>query len=444
MMSVKMEIRTRLDVIFSKYTPNAQLTEFKEELVADLLEAYQDFSKTDRSHNEALDDAFEQLGDIDSLLKDLSEPSTKEETDKESEPKRPYVDISNKGVHIGNLHINKKGVTLGDDIILDGKNNKVQFGDWLHVDRDGARVGDKYYKFEDNVDSDINDTFENKDFKEPNWAKSHHQLTVPTSTKDFVIDYSEASIHFYTNDKIDLITIDEYFSRDNKRYFATISENDDKIIVNQGEHPMLFHVRTAVNIGIPRSFTTGKIEVRNQAGSLYAQDLVTEKFNVQINTGSFKVKNMDTKTADWQLASGSIKATHIKAEQAKIHAQLGAVNISDATIDYAKVNADFGSVRIDNLVGGGEFTINSGSLRLRVDQLTNDLKLNSNSGTIRLTAPADQDFNFELATNSGAVHLDRNDIHYNKSFDGYKSGFVGANPEFTIDAQAAMGSIKIY
>ncbi|MBU6001344.1 DUF4097 domain-containing protein [Lactococcus lactis] len=168
---------------------------------------------------------------------------------------------------------------------------------------------------------------------------------------------------------------------------------DDKIIVNQGEHPMLFHVRTAVNIGIPRSFTTGKIEVRNQAGSLYAQDLVTEKFNVQINAGSFKVKNMDTKTADWQLASGSIKATHIKAEQAKIHAQLGAVNISDATIDYAKVNADFGSVRIDNLVGGGEFTINSGSLRLRVDQLTNDLKLNSNSGTIRLTAPADQDFN---------------------------------------------------
>ena len=71
MMSVEMEIRTRLDVIFSKYTPNAQLTEFKEELVADLLEAYQDFSKTDRSHNEALDDAFEQLGDIDSLLKDL-------------------------------------------------------------------------------------------------------------------------------------------------------------------------------------------------------------------------------------------------------------------------------------------------------------------------------------------------------------------------------------
>lgn len=54
-------------LFFSKYTPNAQLTEFKEELVADLLEAYQDFSKTDRSHNEALDDAFEQLGSLKSV-----------------------------------------------------------------------------------------------------------------------------------------------------------------------------------------------------------------------------------------------------------------------------------------------------------------------------------------------------------------------------------------
>lgn len=59
MTSIEMEIRTRLDVIFSKYTPNAQLTEFKEELVADLIEAYQDFAKTDRSHDEALDDTFD-------------------------------------------------------------------------------------------------------------------------------------------------------------------------------------------------------------------------------------------------------------------------------------------------------------------------------------------------------------------------------------------------
>ena len=73
MTSIEMEIRTRLDVIFSKYTPNTQLTEFKEELVADLMEAYQDFAKQDKSHDEALDDAFAQLGDIDIVLRDLSQ-----------------------------------------------------------------------------------------------------------------------------------------------------------------------------------------------------------------------------------------------------------------------------------------------------------------------------------------------------------------------------------
>lgn len=40
MTSIELAIRTRLDVIFSKYTPNPQLTEFKE----------------------ALDDTFAQLG----------------------------------------------------------------------------------------------------------------------------------------------------------------------------------------------------------------------------------------------------------------------------------------------------------------------------------------------------------------------------------------------
>ena len=73
MTSIEMAIRTRLDVIFSKYTPNEQLTEFKEELVADLLDAYQDFAKQDKSHDEALDDAFAQLGDIDTILRELSQ-----------------------------------------------------------------------------------------------------------------------------------------------------------------------------------------------------------------------------------------------------------------------------------------------------------------------------------------------------------------------------------
>lgn len=72
MNAIEKSIRTRLDTIFSNYQPNDQLTEFKEELVADLMYVYQDFTKSDRSHEEALDDAFAQLGDIDSVLRDMS------------------------------------------------------------------------------------------------------------------------------------------------------------------------------------------------------------------------------------------------------------------------------------------------------------------------------------------------------------------------------------
>ncbi|CAM3141347.1 hypothetical protein LEGA110927_07845 [Leuconostoc gasicomitatum] len=144
MTSIEMEIRTRLDVIFSKYTPNTQLTEFKEELVADLMEAYQDFAKQDKSHDEALDDAFAQLGDIDIVLRDLSQTDKTNGANHDDEPKKaPFIDISDDGFHVGNLHIDGRGVRLGDDIVIDGKHDKVQFGDWLHVDHDGARVGKK-------------------------------------------------------------------------------------------------------------------------------------------------------------------------------------------------------------------------------------------------------------------------------------------------------------
>ncbi|GMA69869.1 hypothetical protein GCM10025879_11150 [Leuconostoc litchii] len=448
MTSVEMEIRTRLDIIFSKYTPNTQLTELKEELVADLLEAYQDFSKTDQSHDEALDDAFDQLGDIESILKELSQSESSNRKQEDTTTKRPYVDISNQGVHIGNLHINKKGVSLGDDIVLDSQNKKVQFGNWLHVDRDGARVGGQYYQFNNDLNSETDEdnytNNENQHFNTPHWAKAHHRFTIPISSKTFSINYKEASINFYSNDKTDLITIDEFFSRDNPRYFSNVEENNDKIIIKQGDYPMLFHVRAKIYIGLPQTFSTGKIEVTNQSGNLYVKNLVADTFNIQLSAGTLDGQTVQANTANWNISSGTIKATHVNINQANIHVKLGAINIEHAIIEHVGTQVDLGSVRIDDFTGSGNFNINSGTIRLRINKLTNDLKLTSNSGDIRLTAPDNQDFNFAFAAQASKVSLAHENVHFTKNFDGYKSGFIGDNPIFTIDGQAMAGSVKIY
>lgn len=447
MTSIEMEIRTRLDVIFSKYTPNTQLTEFKEELVADLMEAYQDFAKQDKSHDEALDDAFAQLGDIDIVLRDLSQTDKTNGANHDDEPKKaPFIDISDDGFHVGNLHIDGRGVRLGDDIVIDGKHDKVQFGDWLHVDHDGARVGKKYYKFDD--DSNINQSHfdENEEnASAPTWAAAHHNAQIPISDKQFVFDYRDATVNFYTNDKTDLITVDEYFNRDNARYFARIQENDDRVLVSQGDHPLLFHVRTLINIGFPKNFDTGYITSINHSGRVTAQHLTLGTFNLVIHSGSFNGQQIKATTAAWEVHSGAVKADGLTFEKAEIFDQSGSVKLLNAAISHAKISATSGSVQVDNFVGGGQFSANSGSLRLRITELTDDLKLHAHSSSIRVTAPATQHFNFDLSSNSGMVTIERDEnIHFDKNTTNYKRGFYGTNPKFTIDANVNSGTIKVY
>ncbi|CAM3208781.1 DUF4097 family beta strand repeat-containing protein [Leuconostoc rapi] len=447
MTSIEMEIRTRLDIIFSKYTPNAQLTEFKEELIADLMEAYQDFAKQDKSHDEALDDAFDQLGDIDVVLRDLSQTNRTDEATHNDEPKKaPFIDISDDGFHIGNLHIDGQGVRLGDDIVIDGKHDKVQFGDWLHVDHDGARVGKKYYKFDDDTNinqSHFDDTVD--DVKVPSWAAAHHNAQIPISDKQFVFDYHDAIVNFYTNDKTDLITVDEYFNRDNARYFAHIEENDDRVLISQGDHPLLFHVRTRINIGFPKNFDTGHITSINHSGRVIAQNLTLDTFNLIIHSGGFEGQQIKAKNASWEVHSGTIKADKLTFDKAEIFDKSGNVKLKNATIPHAKISATSGSVQVDHFIGGGQFSANSGFLRLRIDELTDDLKLHAHSSSLRVTAPETQHFNFDLSSNSGIVTVERhNNIHYDKNTPSYKRGFYGTNPKFTIDANANSGTIKVY
>lgn len=446
MTSIEMEIRTRLDIIFSKYTPNAQLTEFKEELIADLMEAYQDFAKQDKSHDEALDDAFDQLGDIDVVLRDLSQDNTEKSTDKDEPKKKPFVDISDDGVHIGNLHIDGQGVRLGDDIVIDGKHDKVQFGDWLHVDHDGARIGKKYYKFDDdnnNHSSHFDDASNTN--QSPSWATAHHNAQIPISDKQFVFDYRDAVVNFYTNDKTDLITVDEYFNRDNSRYFAHIEENDDRVLVSQGDHPLLFHVRTLINIGFPKNFDTGHITSINHSGRVTAYNLSLGTFNLVIQSGSFDGQQLKAKNAAWEIHSGTVKADTLNFEKAEIFDKSGNVNLKNTTIPHAKISATSGSIQVDNFIGGGQFSANSGSLRLRIAKLTDDLKLHAHSSSIRVTVPEEQHFNFDLSSNNGLVTIEnRNNIHFDKNTTDYKRGFYGTDPKFTIDASTNFGTIKVY
>ncbi|MCT3058735.1 DUF4097 domain-containing protein [Leuconostoc citreum] len=438
MTSIEMAIRTRLDVIFSKYTPNEQLTEFKEELVADLLDAYQDFAKQDKSHDEALDDAFAQLGDIDTILRELSQTKKQDNDDSKSQTKKSsFFEFSNDGLHLGNLHIDGQGVRLGDDIVIDGKHDKVQLGDWLHVDRSGARVGRKYYRFDEDEPSDTTHT--------PSWSVAHHNAQIPTSDKPFVFDYKNADVHFYSNAKADLITLDEFFSRDNNRYFADIQETNEQISVTQGDNPLLFHVRTQVNIGLPKDFNHGKITMINHSGRIMAQDLSLQQFNLYLHAGNFRGNHIQAETANWQIHAGEVKVQELNFKHADIFNKSGSLKLDNMTVEDSHITVTSGTVQISHFTGGGQFATHTGSLRLRIDKLTDDLKLQAKTGSIRVTMPESQDCYFNLSANMGSIVMDHTEAtHFDKNTNSYKCGFYGDNPKFTIDANVDSGTIKVY
>ena len=445
MTSIEMAIRTRLDVIFSKYTPNVQLTEFKEELVADLLDAYQDFAKQDKSHEEALDDTFSQLGDIDKILQDMSQSHTNQTADDETGQANQtnFFDFSDDGLRLGNLHINGQGVRLGDDIILDGKNDKVQFGDWLHVDRSGARLGRKFYSFD--TDDSATDFTAHKQANVPHWTAAHHNVQLPLSDKLLAFNYKNATLNFYRNDKADLITIDEFFSRDNQRYFATISETDDQLVVSQGDTPLLFQVRVQVNVGLPKNFTQGQITVTNRSGRTTAQDLILNTFNLTMTAGSFSGQHIQAKSAIWTFQSSDVSVQDVSLDTAKIFNKSGRIKLDHATIPQSQISLTSGVIQVEHFIGGGQFSTTSGTLRLKVDQLTQDLKLRAVSSAVRLTTPDTQDFHFDLSSQSGAVTINRpQNAHFDRNTTQEKRGFYGEQPEFTIDASVDSGTIKVY
>lgn len=450
MNAIEKSIRTRLDTIFSNYQPNDQLTEFKEELVADLMDVYQDFTKSDRSHEEALDDAFAQLGDIDSVLRDMSNTNNqfdyKKQTDESTSNnnKKNFFEFSDNGVHLGNLHIDGDGIRLGDDIVIDGKNNHVKLGDWLHLDKSGARFGSNYYKF------DKSSHYHDDDFKEttpnaPTWAVAHHNIQLPISDKKITFNYANATLNFYTNDKSDLITLDEYFSRDNQRYFANITETDSEVTISKGDNPLIFHVRTMVNIGLPKYYPKSHISVINRSGQITAHDLNLDQFDLYMNSGSFKGSNITAKQAIWSLDSGKLSAKNIDSNGLNISNNFGKVLLDNTTSKHAQITVQSGIIDANNFNGGGNFSATSGEIRLRINSLTSNLKIKANTSSIRVTKPGLQSFYFDLLANTGLVSLtESSNTHFDKNTSSYKRGFYGDNPEYTIDASVESGTIKIY
>lgn len=465
MNQVELNIRTRLDTMFAPYTPSTELTELKEELVADLKEAYAEHLAVDSNEEEALDDAFERLGDITPLLDDIAgkvhqtdaEESEQETTSEKKTKNSEYTDgISfENGFHLGNLHIDHQGFRIGSDIVINGKDDKIKVGDWLNVDHEGATVGNKHYRFEDldfNFDNVINGDVSEKidvarELRTPVWAKADRQTVYPVNNTELVqqliFNYRAANIVLIGTDDHQ-VTINEFIDHDNERYFTTFIQDAEGIQFEQGEMPVLWPVRVRVVVQLPLDVLYN-VALHVKSGNIRL--LNTKQFNDvtgEINNGDVKFVSGKANNVHLLMKNGNLHVVATEFTSLDTQAINGNINIVNSDISQVELAAKNGNVKAESFTGAGRIALVNGNLRLRMAKMTGELHLLNKNGSIRVTHAEDQAVSFDLETSYGNVKVPE-DATLHESSQTAKRGFLGEeSAKHLITASTHTGNIKLY
>lgn len=482
---ITMEIRTRLDQLFSQYQPSRALTELKEELVGDLTEAVTDKINQGMTATKAIDEAMSQLGDIDSLLKEVAAENAAQADDQADDSQQDDTATDDAGadanaktgehshshVQIGKLHITDDQVTWGDHVVVDG-GDKVDLGKLVQVDGDHVSVGNGF------IDVDGDDVKINGERPQRAYVGSlklvNTQSFAVTDVSEVVIDYPDAAVKIGQASASEIV-VNEYMSRDSERFFLRSKQYGSQLELRQGDRPRLWPLHVRTEIFIP-STLKGSVRVHAGNGSLEVSDLRSNadfeihatngairafnnqvmNFDVQATNGSVRLNQMaaldyhivstnGSVTVDDAQGTGKIESTNgairltNHAGDATLNSRNGAIKVSGFTGKLASRSRN-GAIRVQNLSGGGRLSSGNGRVSVQVSDLISDLEITGNgSAEIEL---ANEAYNFDVRNDDGTVRVPRvaqltlDDSHH-------KIGAVGEAPTATVKVDTVHGSVRV-
>ncbi|WP_407885490.1 DUF4097 family beta strand repeat-containing protein [Levilactobacillus sp. N40-8-2] len=487
-----MEIRTRLDQLFSQYQPSRALTELKEELVGDLTEAVADKINQGTTPAKAIDEAMSQLGDIDSLLKEVAAEDQMADAETQAESGNADSTRADRGrtttntdtndgvsadrnshshVQIGKLHITDDQVTWGDHVVVDG-DDKVDLGKLVQVDGDHVSVGNGF------IDVDGDDVKINGERPQRAYVGAlklvNTQSFAVTDVTDVVIDYPDAAVKVGQASASEIV-VNEYMSRDSERFYLRSKQYGSQLELRQGDRPRLWPLHVRTEIFIP-STLKGNVRVHAGNGSLEVSDLRSNadfeihatngavrafnnqvmNFNVRSTNGSVRLNQMvalnyqvtstngsvtvdDTEgTGKIDSTNGSIRLTNHMGDAA-LNSRNGSIKASGFTGKLESKSRN-GAIRVQNLTGGGRLSSGNGRVSVQVSDLTSDLVIAGNGSTD--VEVANDAYNFDVRNDDGTVRVPRvaqltlNDSHH-------KIGAVGTTPTATVKIDTVHGSIRV-
>jgi DUF4097 and DUF4098 domain-containing protein YvlB len=312
-----------------------------------------------------------------------------------------------------------------------------------------------------------------------------NEQEIPVEGIDIVeIFYPWEDIAVFRNSTPSLI-IKEYMNRDDRDYYAKISNSGNKVLVRSGHRPLrLFNFYYArIEIYIPSSNTID-ISIKTASGGIRAEDeYVCSAMTIESASGSLWINTITADRINLKTSSGGIYAEAINGNtRVKSHSgSIGLGNINgdvsiesfsgdvncERTAGNAKVRARSGRIVVNSTEGdisvetsSGRADINmvtgniraktsSGSIHCSVTEGAGNISLASSSGSVNLDLPQNYNFNFLSRTFSGNLSTPFSDrlfspVSDRRSVQGTIGGDgSGNNPKNNVNITTNSGSITI-
>lgn len=250
------------------------------------------------------------------------------------------------------------------------------------------------------------------------------------SVANISLDY-DADDLLIQNSKSKKIVLKEYMSRDKRKYYSQISQNNHGVAIKEGKRPIGSSFKSKMVLSVPKDYS-GELEIHSTSGKVATTLSNKALASVSLDTTSGKISSNDlaANTITLTSTSGVIFSSNLIAKnKIKIKSTSGPINVQDVDAKEMKLqttSADTklkkikgqvnyetksGELTLSDFSGNGEFTASGeGSMTLKIKKLTDDLSAFSKNGTVILILPDSKKAQLSLKTKEGKIKNQRDDL----------------------------------
>jgi|GEM_PF-4957129 len=200
------------------------------------------------------------------------------------------------------------------------------------------------------------------------------------------------------------------------------------------------HPRQTLVIGVPEQFL-GQVTLNTHNGVAEFDHLVVPNLAVDVNNkaGNLVLNDIAVAKVALRTKSGNIKVTASNSNSWQADINAGNLTVVD-TNGHFDVRVLTGNAKLKQVLGAGDFTVESGNLMVDWRGLQGNVTFNMQNGNIKNTVPLDTAFAFDLQSQNGVVKVTR-PASYDVETVSYAKGRTAIDAVYQITAKSRGGNL---